>query len=65
MLREVDAGNDYEALARMAALRRPVDDFFEGVEVLTKEDPELRGNRIAVLQRVSSLFLRVADLTRF
>ncbi len=64
VLRELDGGNDYEALTRMAALRRPVDDFFEGVEVLTKEDPRLRRNRVGVLQRVSGLFMRVADFSR-
>ncbi len=61
----VASGRDREALDRLAALRRPVDDFFDGVEVLTREDPERRRNRIGLLQHVSRLFLHVADFSRF
>jgi glycyl-tRNA synthetase beta chain len=49
----------------MATLRRPVDEFFEGVEVLTKDDQKLKENRVGMLQYVSRLFLRVADFSRF
>ncbi len=61
----VEAGDDQEALNRLAALRKPVDDFFEGVEVLTRDDPRLRRNRVGLLQHVSRLFLKVADFSRF
>jgi len=54
-----------EALNLMAKLRKPVDAFFDGVEVLTKEDPELRNNRVAVLQNLSQLFLSLADFSKF
>ncbi len=49
------------ALAGMAALREPVDEFFEHVLVMA-EDPGLRANRIALLARLSALFLEVADI---
>jgi len=61
----VASGKDREALERMAALRKPVDAFFEGVEVLTREDERVRQNRVGLLQHVSRLFLNVADFSRF
>ncbi len=61
----VSSGQDREALERMAALRKPVDAFFEGVEVLTREDERIRQNRVGLLQHVSRLFLNVADFSRF
>jgi len=56
---------DYEAaLGLMARLRKPVDEFFDGVEILTREDAALRENRVGVLQRLADLFLQVADLSK-
>jgi glycyl-tRNA synthetase beta chain len=55
----------YAALNLMARLRKPVDDFFDGVEVLTKEDDQLKGNRVGLLQHLSRLFLSVADFSKF
>lgn len=52
-----------EALTRLAGLREPVDAFFDQVLVMA-EDPALRDNRIALLNELSSLFLRVADFSR-
>jgi glycyl-tRNA synthetase beta chain len=54
----------YEALNLMARLRKPVDEFFDGVEVLTK-DNKLRENRVGLLQHLSHLFLSVADFSKF
>jgi glycyl-tRNA synthetase beta chain len=51
------------ALRLLAALRKAVDDFFDGVMVMD-EDPALRGNRLALLNRIQSLFLQAADLSR-
>ena len=57
---------DYnEALHLMAKLRKPVDEFFDGVEVLTKESKELRENRVGLLQHLAQLFLSVADFSKF
>lgn len=52
-----------EALTRLAALREPVDSFFDQVLVMT-DDQVLRNNRIALLNELSNLFLRVADFSR-
>ncbi|MCL4720816.1 MAG: glycine--tRNA ligase subunit beta, partial [Gammaproteobacteria bacterium] len=54
--------NYRQALRSLAALKAPVDAFFEAVLVMA-EDPALRQNRLALLQRVRSLFLDVADLS--
>ncbi|MBW1790316.1 MAG: glycine--tRNA ligase subunit beta [Deltaproteobacteria bacterium] len=43
-------GAYYEALGLLATLKGPVDGFFDGVEVLTKESRELRENRVGLLQ---------------
>jgi glycyl-tRNA synthetase beta chain len=57
--------NTYEALKLMATLKGPVDDFFSGVEILTKESAELKNNRVGMLQELSRLFLKVADFSKF
>lgn len=58
----MDSGFYGEALSRLATLREPVDSFFNDVMVMT-DDTELRNNRIALLNQMSSLFLRVADFS--
>lgn len=51
-----------EALATMATLRAPVDAFFDQVMV-NAEDPTLRRNRLALLNELRQLFLRIADIS--
>ncbi|WP_327439280.1 glycine--tRNA ligase subunit beta [Pseudomonas donghuensis] len=51
-----------ESLARLAALREPVDAFFEAVMV-NAEDAKVRANRYALLSRLRGLFLGVADIS--
>lgn len=51
-----------EALTRLAALREPVDAFFEAVMV-NAEDANVRANRYALLARLRGLFLGVADIS--
>ncbi|MDZ7829050.1 MAG: glycine--tRNA ligase subunit beta [Halofilum sp. (in: g-proteobacteria)] len=54
---------DYQgALARLADLAKPLADYFDHVLVMD-EDPALRANRIALLERARGLFLGVADLS--
>ncbi|MGY0651829.1 glycine--tRNA ligase subunit beta [Luteimonas sp. A537] len=55
------AGNYADALARLARLRPQVDAFFDAVMV-NAEDPALRGNRLALLQRLSSRLGSVAAI---
>jgi glycyl-tRNA synthetase beta chain len=51
-----------EALAELAALRAPVDRFFDDVMV-NAEEPGLRRNRLALLQTLRQYFLGVADIS--
>ncbi|MCW9058768.1 MAG: glycine--tRNA ligase subunit beta [Gammaproteobacteria bacterium] len=60
---QFDAGQYTEGLQRLAALRAPVDRFFDEVMVMVDE-PGLRANRLALLGSLEALFLRVADLSR-
>lgn len=55
----------YNALDLLTDLRKPVDEFFDNVEVLTKDSDELRENRVGLLQHLSRLFLCVADFSKF
>ncbi|MBK9359865.1 MAG: glycine--tRNA ligase subunit beta [Rubrivivax sp.] len=58
------ARGDYTAsLQRLAALRTPVDAFFDDVMV-NAEDPALRANRLALLRALHAAMNRVADLAR-
>ncbi len=59
-----DAGADHAAtLARLAALRGPVDAFFDQV-LVNCEDAAVRANRLALLSDLSAQFLRIADISR-
>ncbi len=51
-----------EALSCLAALREPVDAFFDDVMV-NVEDAQLRDNRLNLLKRLRDLFLEVADIS--
>jgi len=57
----LEAGRYPEALERMATLRPAVDRFFDEVLVMA-EDEAVRANRLALLERIRTLFLKVADL---
>ena len=58
-----EAGNYAASLKALAALKTPVDAFFEQVMV-NAEDPQLRANRLALLARLHAAMNRVADLSR-
>jgi glycyl-tRNA synthetase beta chain len=57
----LEQGAYESALRRLASLKAPVDQFFDGVMVMA-EDPAVRANRLALLARLQGLFLHVADL---
>lgn len=62
-LKPVFEAGDYDtALTKLAGLRQPVDDFFDHVMVMD-EDMGLRNNRLALLNKMRGLFLRVADIS--
>ncbi|HSN32380.1 MAG TPA: hypothetical protein VLU41_06825, partial [Ideonella sp.] len=55
---------DYAASLRaLAALRQPVDAFFDGVMV-NAEDEWLRANRLGLLATLHAAMNRVADLSK-
>jgi len=57
------SGDYTQTLKRLAGLRPAVDEFFDKVMVMV-DDPAVRQNRLALLNRLSNLFLNVADISR-
>ncbi|MBW4935055.1 glycine--tRNA ligase subunit beta [Marinobacter sp. F4206] len=57
-----EQGDYASALRSLASLREPVDTFFDEVMVMA-EDEAIRDNRLALLNRLRNLFLRVADIS--
>ncbi|AXS83757.1 glycine--tRNA ligase subunit beta [Marinobacter sp. Arc7-DN-1] len=55
-------GDYASALSSLASLREPVDNFFDEVMVMA-DDEAIRNNRLALLNRLRNLFLRVADIS--
>ncbi|KIN61538.1 Glycyl-tRNA synthetase beta chain [Sulfitobacter noctilucae] len=51
------------AMSAMAALRRPIDAFFEAVQV-NSDNATVRRNRLNLLSRIRTICTSVADLTR-
>jgi glycyl-tRNA synthetase beta chain len=56
-------GDFVQALSGLATIRDEVDRFFSDVMVMV-EDPELRANRLALLQQLELSMNQVADLSR-
>ncbi len=57
------ARHDYAAaLTSLAALKQPVDDFFDSVMVMV-DDQAVRENRLAILRQLRNLFLQIADIS--
>ena len=55
---------DYEsALLEMTQMKRPIDEFFDGVMVMV-EDEAIRNNRLALLDEIGKLFRRIADFSK-
>jgi glycyl-tRNA synthetase beta chain len=58
------AAQDYAGMLQtLAALKGPVDAFFDGVMVMT-DDTRLRDNRVALLAQLRDTMNRVADISR-
>jgi glycyl-tRNA synthetase beta chain len=55
---------DYpSALLEMTRMKKPIDDFFDGVMVMV-EDEAIRNNRLALLDDIGKVFLRIADFSK-
>ncbi|MFA7464428.1 MAG: glycine--tRNA ligase subunit beta, partial [Syntrophales bacterium] len=59
----IEKGEYGAALTEIAALRKPVDRFFESVLVMA-EDERIRKNRLSLLKEISELFFGIADFSR-
>ncbi len=62
ILRELEVEDFEGAMRALAALRAPVDAFFEGVRV-NVEEAELRHNRLLLLATLQELFRTIADFS--
>jgi glycyl-tRNA synthetase beta chain len=51
------------ALKELSLLRKPVDEFFEGVMVMA-EDAKVKKNRLSLLARIARLFFKIADFSK-
>ncbi|NWF92110.1 MAG: glycine--tRNA ligase subunit beta [Syntrophaceae bacterium] len=51
------------AIREMLRLKEPIDEFFDKVMVMV-EDEAIRNNRLALLDEIGKLFLRVADFSK-
>jgi len=58
-----DTGDYAESLQALAALRAPVDSFFDDVMV-NAEDPALRANRLGLLAKLHAAMNKVADISK-
>jgi glycyl-tRNA synthetase beta chain len=55
---------DYEsALLEMTRMKRPIDEFFDGVMVMV-EDEMIRNNRLSLLDEIGQVFFRIADFSK-
>jgi len=55
---------DYPSvLLEMTQLKKPIDEFFDQVMVMV-EDEAIRNNRLALLDEIGQLFLRIADFSK-
>jgi glycyl-tRNA synthetase beta chain len=61
--RHQDEENYDEAMTALATLRAPLDAFFEKVTV-NATDPDLRRNRLRLLNQVRSIMDQIADFSR-
>lgn len=63
VLKNIENGAFDQALLDIAALKKPVDAFFDGVLVMA-EDINIRNNRLALLGCISDLFDLFADFSK-
>jgi glycyl-tRNA synthetase beta chain len=59
----MEQGDLEGALATIATLRDPVDDFFNDVMVMA-DDADVRRNRLALLAAISAIFGQIADFSQ-
>jgi glycyl-tRNA synthetase beta chain len=63
VVKHIETRDYRSALIELAALRKPVDDFFNGVLVMAK-DEAIRFNRLSLLEEISKMFHMIADFSK-
>ncbi|MGQ9705742.1 MAG: glycine--tRNA ligase subunit beta [bacterium] len=63
VLKFVESNNYYSSLMILSHLKPYVDSFFDNVLVMC-DDENLRSNRLALMNEISDVFLKVADFTK-
>ncbi len=58
------SANYTNTLTALAALQKPIDDFFEHVMVMVENQKALTQNRLNLLRELQQLFLQVADVSK-
>jgi len=61
---EIATENYLDALNTIARIAEPIDNFFNEVMVMA-EDENVKRNRLSMLREISSLFIKVADFSKF
>ncbi|NIP31961.1 MAG: glycine--tRNA ligase subunit beta, partial [Candidatus Dadabacteria bacterium] len=60
----ISSESDYlKALNQIKSLKKPVDDFFDNVMVMDK-DEKLKNNRLALLSEIKNLFFQISDFSK-
>jgi len=59
----IQRGEYTKVLSELAALKKPVDKFFDEIRVMD-EDPKIQQNRIILLNNLHGLFFKVADISQ-
>jgi glycyl-tRNA synthetase beta chain len=59
----LSAKDNEAALLEMTRMKKPIDGFFDGVMVMV-EDEAIRNNRLALLDEIGKVFLRIADFSK-
>ena len=58
----IDRGDYLEALKTLAQLRDPIDNFFDNVLVMSKNEAE-KNNRLGLLYQIDCLFMQIVDFS--
>ena len=59
----IDHGDYLEALKTLAQLREPIDNFFDKVLVMSKNEAE-KNNRLGLLHQIDCLFMQIVDFSK-
>jgi glycyl-tRNA synthetase beta chain len=60
---QIARGDYSSALKELTSLRKPVDEFFDGVMVMA-EDEKIKENRLSLLANIASLFFKIGDFSK-